>query len=144
MRRLLSVFSLLFVVVAVPAATEIATAAPAVAASTPCKAGEIAHIKSVFIPNPTTPNADTTNKIMVWNCTNQTQTFTIKGNVFGPSNCPPGIDFGPITATVAPGDRFVAKATFPAPTCKGTYTQNIQVYQGSTLVAHKRVTFVVS
>jgi hypothetical protein len=141
MRRLLSVCSLLLVALAVPTATEIVTAAPAAAA---CAAGTVATVKSVVIPNPTTPGASTTNKITVTNCTNQTQNFTIKGNVFGPSNCPPGIDFGPIPVTVAPLGKSVTKATFPAPDCKGTYTQNVQVFQGSTLVAHQRVTFVVS
>ncbi|MGI8777245.1 MAG: hypothetical protein ACR2LJ_07625 [Acidimicrobiales bacterium] len=144
MRRLFSVCSLLLVALAVPAATEFVMAAPAVAATSPCRAGEIAHVKSTFSPNPVTSGTDTTNTVTIWNCTNQAQSFTFKGNVFGPTNCPPGTGFGSIPANIAPMGKFVSKVTFPAPTCKGTYTQNIQVFQGTTLVAHQRITFSVT
>jgi hypothetical protein len=144
MRRIFSLCCLVLMPLAVPATIELATAAPAAAAANPCKAGEIVHVKTVFNPNPTSPGADTTNTVTIWNCTNQTQNVAFKGNVFGPSNCPPGQDFGPIPVTLSPNQKFVSKVTFPAPSCKGTYTQNIQVTRNGTLIAHKRTTFTVA
>jgi len=145
MRKLLSMFSLVALSVALPVAALVVNAAPAAAAG--CQTGETIHLEASFSPNPVLHDATTfENDVTFINCTSSSQTFTFSGSVSAPSSCGGGsIAFGPIPETLAAHATLnFVQPIEQAPHCPGVYTQVINVYQGSTLLTTKTVTFTVS
>lgn len=144
MRKLFTLLSVVAASIALPLASLVVNAAPAAAAG--CQAGEIVHVEASFTPNPVVHNSTTfRNDVSFTNCTNTSQSFTFSGTVSAPASCNlPSFSFGPISQTVAANTTVTYSQTIEqAPSCTGTYTQVINVYQGSTLIATKTVTFTV-
>jgi hypothetical protein len=145
MRRILALFSIVAASVALPMAALVVNAAPAAAAG--CQAGETIHLEASFSPNPVVKNSTPfENDVTFINCTGTSQTFTFSGTVSAPSSCGGGsFAFGPISETLAAHATLnFTQPIDPAPNCAGTYTQVINVYQGSTLLTTKTVTFTVT
>jgi hypothetical protein len=145
MRKFLSMFSLLAFSVALPVTALVVNAAPAAAAG--CQTGETVHLESSFSPNPVVHNSTPfENDVTFINCTSTSRTFTFSGTVSPPSSCGGGsFAFGPISETVAAHATLnFVQPIDPAPNCTGVYTQVINVYQGSTLLTTKTVTFTVA
>ena len=145
MRRLLLACCMLLVAVGTPVAVGVVAAGPAGASS--CGPTSIAVISSSFSPNPVVEGASSfENDVTITNCTTSTQDVSYMGSVSAPSTCGDSpFDFGPIDEMIAGSAAPTFKQPIdPAPSCTGTWSQYIELDQGTTKLDSETVTFTVN